>query len=178
MGIILAAVTGRRLSSLRVALIQMVERSTARKGDASCAGSSPARHPPKPLTTVKYMMDLFHTIEDGNAIVCSRGIFRQVKVFRKGEDVYAGCGTGFVKLYSASGTSSPKINWWGVEGVGIVQEAGKAPKWIDDTLKITPSDDGGQSYTSDGYRYKNKSLKEAILDGNTVRKPRSAKKHT
>ena len=54
---------------------------------------------------------LFHVIEDAFVIVRRRGVFRQAKVFARGDKIYAGYGSGFVRLF-ASGTSSlPDLLW-------------------------------------------------------------------
>lgn len=74
-------------------------------------------------------MERFHIIEEACSIISHKGIYRQSKVFRKGVDIYASIGTGFVRLYSAGGTSHPKISWHEIEGPGIAYEKGKTPKW-------------------------------------------------
>lgn len=75
-------------------------------------------------------MELFHIIESGNAILCSRGVYRQSKIFRQGKDIYAGFGSGFVKLYSGKGTSHPKVSWLEIEGDGVGYNICKQPTWI------------------------------------------------
>jgi len=73
-------------------------------------------------------MDRFHIIEDGAVILRSKGVFRQSKVFRRGKDVYAGYGTGFVKLHGGSGTSNPTVSWIDIEADGVIcSRPGKQP---------------------------------------------------
>ena len=60
-------------------------------------------------------MDLFHVIDDAQAIVRSRGVYRQVKVYHRGGKVYAGHGNGFIRLHAHNGTSAPNISWVGLD---------------------------------------------------------------
>ncbi|MGE0211809.1 MAG: hypothetical protein AB7S41_08960 [Parvibaculaceae bacterium] len=55
-------------------------------------------------------MSLFHLIPDAHAILSSKGVYRQCKVFRRGNELYAGYGAGFVRLYQ-HGTSAPSLNF-------------------------------------------------------------------
>ncbi len=82
-------------------------------------------------------MELFHIIEGGTAILCSRGIYKQSKLFRCGKDIYAGFGSGFVKLYSSKGASHPKVSWLEFEGEGAGYNTCKQPAWkgIDEAPK-------------------------------------------
>lgn len=51
---------------------------------------------------------LFHVIEDAAAILrTKRGIWRQTKVYRRGDDLFAALGGGFIRLYASNGTSHP-----------------------------------------------------------------------
>ena len=52
----------------------------------------------------------FHQIADAYAILRStNGVYRQAKIFRRGQDLFAGHGGGFIRLY-ATGTSVPTIS--------------------------------------------------------------------
>jgi len=75
------------------------------------------------------MIDLFHEIPEGVVILRSKGVFKQAKLFRRGENVYASHGTGFVRLLQGGGTTVPTINWLDLhaEGVRTIERAG--PKW-------------------------------------------------
>lgn len=53
-------------------------------------------------------MDLFHLIDDAHCILTAKGVYRQAKVYRRGKDLYAAVGNGFVRLY-ANGTSIPGL---------------------------------------------------------------------
>lgn len=56
-------------------------------------------------------MERFHILDDAAVIIRSKGIYRQCKVYYRGDHLYAGVGTGFVKLLSNPGTSNPSISW-------------------------------------------------------------------
>lgn len=60
---------------------------------------------------------LFHVIPDAQAVLRSRGVFRQVPVFRRGQQLFAKYGAGFIMLRTAGGTSVPYISWDHIEGV-------------------------------------------------------------
>lgn len=50
----------------------------------------------------------FHEIPEAAAILLNRhGVYRQAKVFRRGKEVYAGVGAGFLRLFANGGTSTP-----------------------------------------------------------------------
>lgn len=64
------------------------------------------------------MMDRFHLIEDAAAILVSKGVFRQAKVFRRGAGVYAAYGAGYIRLYR-DGTSLPNVRCEAVDVPGV-----------------------------------------------------------
>lgn len=53
----------------------------------------------------------FHVIEDAAVILRRRGVYRQAKVYQRGESLYAGYGAGFLRLMGNSGTSMPDVSW-------------------------------------------------------------------
>lgn len=76
-------------------------------------------------------MGLFHIIEDAVAILRSKGVFKQVKLFARGKDVYAQWGGGFIKLHGRSGTSLPNVSWEEIEATGVdFSRAGSQPTVI------------------------------------------------
>ena len=75
-------------------------------------------------------MERFHIIDDGAVILRSKGVFRQAKVYRRGEGVYAALGAGFIRLTGASGTTNPHVSWLDVEAEGVVVRPGLAPKYV------------------------------------------------
>lgn len=56
-------------------------------------------------------MELFHIIDDAVVIVRRNGVYRQCKLYRKGVDVFAQVGGGFVRLLAMGGTSQPAVSW-------------------------------------------------------------------
>ncbi len=56
-------------------------------------------------------MNLFSLIPDATIILRSNGVYRQAKAYSRGEHVYAGHGSGFVRLHKQPGTSNPNILW-------------------------------------------------------------------
>lgn len=56
-------------------------------------------------------MDRFHIIEDAAVIVRKRGIFRQAKVYHRGNGIYASYYGGYVRLYANGGTGMPDLSW-------------------------------------------------------------------
>lgn len=71
------------------------------------------------MTKRNEKMPRFHVIEEGVAVIIARGVYRQVKVFRRGGDVYAAYGAGYLKLFGFRGTSHPKISWIDIEADGV-----------------------------------------------------------
>ena len=77
-------------------------------------------------------MDLFHVIEDGQAIIRQKGgVFRQVKVYRRGSDVFVASGTGFVKLLGMNSTTAPNISVVELDAPGVFIEPRPTsqPQW-------------------------------------------------
>ncbi|MEM9762128.1 MAG: hypothetical protein AAF968_06415 [Pseudomonadota bacterium] len=60
-------------------------------------------------------MDRFHKIEDGAAIIRSKGVFRQVDIYRRGTRIYAKYGAGFVGLMTGGTTTKTDVRWFGVD---------------------------------------------------------------
>lgn len=74
---------------------------------------------------------LFHEIPDAQVVLRSKGVFRQAKVFRRGADIYAAWGSGFIRLLAHGGTTVPVVHYldlWG--GEGYDQPKGRAPRWV------------------------------------------------
>lgn len=55
-------------------------------------------------------MALFHCVDDAFVILRRKGVYRQSKVYARGDHLYAGYGAGFVRLMR-SGTSHPDVSW-------------------------------------------------------------------
>ena len=56
-------------------------------------------------------MDFFTAIQEAQAIIHSRGVYRQVPLFTRAGHVYAKQGSGFVRLMQGGTTSSPNGRW-------------------------------------------------------------------
>lgn len=55
--------------------------------------------------------NLFHEIADAQVVLRSKGVFKQAKLFRRGEHVYAAYGSGYIRLLRHSGTTVPTVSW-------------------------------------------------------------------
>jgi len=51
---------------------------------------------------------MFHIIEDAYAIVRNRGVFKQVKVYRRKSGIYVGYGSGYIRVMR-HGTTAPNV---------------------------------------------------------------------
>jgi hypothetical protein len=56
-------------------------------------------------------MDLFTAIKDAHVILRSRGIYRQAKVYARGERLFAGYAGGFIRLGSGDMTSVSNVKY-------------------------------------------------------------------
>ncbi len=56
-------------------------------------------------------MERFTIIDDEAAILTARGVLRQVRIFKRGDDLYAAHGNGFLGLRKDGQTSVPHIRW-------------------------------------------------------------------
>jgi hypothetical protein len=76
-------------------------------------------------------MDLFHVIDDAAVILRGRnGVYRQAKVYRRGEQLFANHAGGFIRLSSNSGTSCPNVSWLDLDtGKTLKLDCLGAPIW-------------------------------------------------
>lgn len=56
------------------------------------------------------MDNLFHIIDGAQVIMRSRGVFHQKKVYIRGDRLFAGWGTGFVRIGPHDSTSAPNVS--------------------------------------------------------------------
>lgn len=56
------------------------------------------------------MSDLFHVIEDAHAVLRSKGVYHKKKVYRRGDRLFAGWGSGFIRLGGGDATSCPNVS--------------------------------------------------------------------
>lgn len=74
----------------------------------------------------------FQMIEDGAAIVHKGGVWRQVKIFHRGGDLYAAHGAGFVRLYRGGGSSLANVTWKEIDPAsGHIDEASYGLRWVE-----------------------------------------------
>ncbi len=66
-------------------------------------------------------MDFFTAIPEAQAIVFSKGVYRQTALFARGGKIYAKHGSGFVRLMQGGGSSHPNLRWYEVH---VPEEAG------------------------------------------------------
>ena len=64
-------------------------------------------------------MERFHIIDDAAVILRSKGVYRQAKVYYRGDDVFAGWGNGFIRLLRGSATTHPNVSWDGIDAAGV-----------------------------------------------------------
>lgn len=56
-------------------------------------------------------MELFHEIPDAQAIIrCGGGVYKQVKLYRRGGHTYVGARGGFVRIHTKFGDTWPTSN--------------------------------------------------------------------
>lgn len=66
-------------------------------------------------------MERFHVIDDAAVILRGkRGLYRQAKVYARGDLVFAGYGGGFIRLTKGGFTSNPDVSWVDLEADGVV----------------------------------------------------------
>lgn len=81
-------------------------------------------------------MELFHLIDDGAAILRIRGrVYRQAKIYRRGEQIFAACAGGFVRLLRGSGTTHPDVTVIEVGGPGVEIRSG-VPTFVEAQAKV------------------------------------------
>lgn len=70
-------------------------------------------------------MQLFHVIDDAQAILHSKGQYRQVPMYHRGAKVYAKWGASFIRLLGNGCTSHPNVRWDEYELEGGVEDTGR-----------------------------------------------------
>lgn len=64
-------------------------------------------------------MEVFSIVEDAHVILYARGIYRQAKVFKRGDRHYAAQGSGFVRLLKGGQTTVPATRWIDGDGFAV-----------------------------------------------------------
>lgn len=65
---------------------------------------------------------LFHKIDQGLVVVYCNGVYKQCDLYRRGNDLYAKWGSGFIGIRT-HGTTHPKAIWDHIEGVEWEKDA-------------------------------------------------------
>lgn len=60
-------------------------------------------------------IELFSTIPDCHVIVHQGGVYKQLPLARRGDELYAAVGSGFVDLRGRGSTTHPKMRWIGID---------------------------------------------------------------
>lgn len=75
-------------------------------------------------------MQRFHVIEEGAVILRVKGgLYRQAKVYRRGQRVFAQFGAGFIRLMAGSGTTRTDVTWDGIEADGVTVDNRGCPSF-------------------------------------------------
>lgn len=64
-------------------------------------------------------MQRFHIIQDAEVITISKSVFKQAKVYHRGDALYVGAGGGYVRLYAGGNTGLPNLRWDDIEIPGV-----------------------------------------------------------
>jgi hypothetical protein len=67
-------------------------------------------------------MDLFHIIDEAQAIIRQNGVFRQVKMYHRGTEVYVASGSGFAKMLGGNTTTVPNMSWIDYQANGVTPQ--------------------------------------------------------
>lgn len=68
-------------------------------------------------------MNYLSEVPEGQAIICSNGVYRQVRIAVRDRRVYARYGAGYVRLSQGGATSHPKVRWYEIDpGDGVIRE--------------------------------------------------------
>lgn len=56
-------------------------------------------------------MTLFHRIEEAQAIIRRKGVYKQVPLYHRNGKIYAGYGGGFIQMLRSNNTTHPDTSW-------------------------------------------------------------------
>lgn len=67
----------------------------------------------------------FTVIDEAVVFTLCRGVLRQVKLYRRGEILYAPHGGGFIRLFRGGGTTVPHVSWRDIDapGADVIEDA-------------------------------------------------------
>lgn len=77
-------------------------------------------------------VNLFHVIDGGVVHLQSRGVYREAKVYRRGEHIFAKWGVGFIRLLGQSGTTLSSVSWSDIDADGVaLKPSGRVPYYME-----------------------------------------------
>lgn len=77
-------------------------------------------------------MDFISKIDNAHAWLKRSGIYSQAELYRRGEQIFAKLGSGYVRLSCSGTTSAPRIVWMEIDtgdNAQLVLRDGHAPAW-------------------------------------------------
>lgn len=73
-------------------------------------------------------MERFTLIEDAAVILLGKkGVYRQAKLYRRADKIYAAYGGGYIRLLQGGSTTNPDVRYQDFEGDGVAQNLTGAP---------------------------------------------------
>lgn len=77
-------------------------------------------------------MDFISRVEDGFVWLYCRGVYKQAELYRRGNQLYAKVGSGYVRLAGNRTTSQPKTIWLDLDpGCAVLQrQEGHPPLYL------------------------------------------------
>lgn len=70
-------------------------------------------------------MDYFTVVEDCAVVLRCKGVYRQAKLYRRGQDAFAQWGAGFVRLLPRGGTTLPNVTWLETDAIDFIPSKAK-----------------------------------------------------
>jgi len=64
-------------------------------------------------------MERFHIIPDADVIIVTRSVFKQAKVYRRGDALYVATAGGFVRLFANGSPGIPALRWDDIDIPGL-----------------------------------------------------------
>lgn len=82
-------------------------------------------------------MDVFSVVQDSCVILRSKGVYRQEKVYQRGDRLYAGYGKGFIRLGGKGFTTCPNVTYESLD-VPFETQAGATGEPLVPQATVTP----------------------------------------
>jgi len=79
-------------------------------------------------------MNFFSKIDDAYVLLRQNGVYRQADLYRRGSNLFAKTGSGYIRLGISGSTSAPKVIWMeldpGQDAAHIFNKDGHMPGWF------------------------------------------------